>query len=428
MEIITMSAREIDRFAVIGKVIDGQFTDTEAAQQLHVSRRHIRRLKARFDKSNPKGIAHKSRGQPSNRKLKVEVVKQIVNLLQEKYVGFGPTLAAEKLGEIEKIYVSDETLRSLMTKNDLWKPKQRKTNKAHREWRPRKENYGAMEQYDGSYHKWFEDRAEECCLLLAVDDATGKITKAVFDRHEGIQPTFGFWKNYVEEIGKPTTIYLDKFSTYKINHKSAEDNKDMITQFQRACIDLGITLIFAHSPESKGRVERMFQTLQDRLVKELRLQNISDIDRANIFLKEKYIQRFNEMFSVVPTENADIHRPLTVVDTKQLNSIFSVHSERVVTNDFTILFKTKYFQLKQRQPLTVCRKDKIRIEEQMDGTIHLKLREKELNYVVLPNRPEKFSKVKITALTTSKNTYKPPQNHPWKHQVFGKQINLQTTR
>jgi len=282
-----------------------------------------------------------------------------------------------------------------------------------------------MEQYDGSYHRWFEERADECCLLLSVDDATGTITWAVFDQHEGILPTFNFWKGYTEEKGKPVSIYLDKFSTYKVNHKSAQDNKELITQFQRVCEDLSITLITAHSPEGKGRVERMFETLQDRLVKELRLQNISDIKTANIFLKEKYIPAFNQRFAVIPAKPADLHRLLTKVDQTNLNSLFSVHSSRVVMNDFTVQFKNQYFQLKQQQLLTVCRKDKILIEEHLDGSIKLKLRNKELSYIVLPGRPEKEYKLKIPALVTSKSTYLPPANHPWRKPFLINKINLQ---
>lgn len=426
MTLITMSAKEIDRFGIINNLVSEKINGTEAAEQLNLSTRQVRRLKGRFDKQNPTSITHLSRGKESNHKLKQIVVDKIISLLLAVYVGFGPTLAAEKLLEINKIKISDETLRTIMAKNNLWKPKQRKKNKEHREWRPRKENYGSMEQYDGSYHLWFEDRAEECCLLLSIDDATGKITKAVFDRHEGILPTFGFWKAYIEEKGKPVAIYLDKFSTYKINHKSAQDNKEMITQFQRACQELGIRLIFAHSPEAKGRVERMFKTLQDRLVKELRLQNISDIATANKFLKEKYIPDFNRRFAVVPEKRTDMHRSLTKTDKERVDSIFSVHSTRVVMNDFTAQFKNQYFQLSQQQPVVVCRKDKILIEEHLDGSIKLKLRDKKLSYTVLPKRPEKVCKLKILALTTGKPTYKPPADHPWRRQFITNKINLQT--
>ncbi|OGF42789.1 hypothetical protein A2555_04420 [Candidatus Falkowbacteria bacterium RIFOXYD2_FULL_39_16] len=423
-----MSTKDIDRFTVMTNLANKRINGVEAAEQMHLSARQVRRLKKRFVQNNPQSIVHQSRGRESNHKLKQSTADKIIKLLKSVYIGFGPTLAAEKLREIDKIKISDESLRTLMNKNKLWKPRQRKKNKEHREWRPRKENYGVLEQYDGSYHHWFFNRTEEDCLLLAVDDATGKITKAVFDHHEGILPTFNFWKAYITEKGKPASIYLDKFSTYKINHKSAEDNKELITQFQRACQDLNITLITAHSPEAKGRVERMFQTLQDRLVKELRLQNISDIESANKFLEDKFIPVFNQRFAVMPAKRTDLHRSLTKGDTENLNSIFSVHSRRVVMNDFTLRFKNRYFQLNQQQPVMVCRKDKILIEEHLDGNIKLKLRDGELKYAILPGRPEKEFKLKIPALTTGKPTYKPPINHPWRRQFLTNKINLQTVR
>lgn len=426
MKLITMSAKEIDRFAVIGNLIKGKINGTEAATQLRLTTRQVRRIKKRFNPARPQSLAHQRRGQPSNRKLKPPFIDNIVKLLKETYVGFGPTLAAEKLLERDKIKVSDETLRTIMTDHKLWKPKARKKNKQHRAWRPRKENYGTMIQYDGCYHHWFEARADECCLLLAVDDATGQITQAVFAHHEGIEPTFAFWQAYVANQGKPGSIYLDKFSTYKINHRAAKDNSELITQFQRACLELNIELISAHSPEAKGRVERMFETLQDRLVKELRLRGISDMETANTFLTEIFIPAFNEKFGVVPAKRANLHRPLTNPDKQNLTSIFSVHSTRVVMNDFTVRFKNQYCQLNQEQPLTVCRKDEVLIEEHLDGTIKLKLRDKELNYTVLPKRPEKAYQLKIPALTSGKPTYRPPADHPWRKQILANKINSPT--
>lgn len=432
MIFITMSAKETDRFAVITRLLHQQINGTAASEQLRLTVRQVRRLKQRVKKYGPQGLIHRGRGVVSNRKLNQKLVDKILNLLRTAYVGYGPTLAAEKFAERNNITISDETVRTLMVKNNLWKTKSKNKRRQHREWRARKENYGAMEQYDGCYHNWFEGRNEkvvglEQCLLLSVDDATGKITKAKFDYHEGILPTFGFWKAYTEERGKPAVIYLDKFSTYKINHKSAEDNKELVTQFQRACQDLGIVLISAHSPEAKGRVERMFKTLQDRLVKELRLQNISDIETANKFLEKKFIPAFNGKFAVMPARRADLHRSLTKMDQERLPSIFSVHSERVVMNDFTVQFKNQYFQLNQQQPVMVCRKDKILIEEHLDGSIVLKLRDKKLTFTVLPKRPEKEFKIKIPALTTGQPTYKPPTNHPWRRQFFTNKMLLQTT-
>ena len=425
-----MSTKEVDRVAVLTRLEAKEINGTEAALELHLTTRQVRRLKKRFKKQKAKGLIHRGRGRESNRKLKQPFIDSTITLLQKSYVGFGPTLAAEKLKEEHRITISDEALRAIMMTNNLWKAKSRKQNGEHRSWRPRREHYGSMEQYDGCYHNWFEGRNEEVvgleqCLLLAVDDATGKMTRAWFDYHEGVQPTFRFWRAYVEEKGKPAAIYLDKFSTYKINHKAAQDNKDLLTQFQRACHILGIEIITAHSPEAKGRVERMFQTLQDRLVKELRLQNISDIDSANTFLKEKFIPTFNAKFAVMPAKQADLHRALTNLDTEQLSSVFSVHSTRVVMNDFTVQFKNQYFQLEQQQPVTVCRKDTILIEEHLDGSIKLKLREKELRYRVLPKRPEKEFKLKISALVRSTPTYKPPADHPWRRQFLPSKMKLQ---
>lgn len=423
MTLITMSAKEIDRFAVIGNLVEEKIIGLEAAEQLHLTPRQVWRLKKRFDKDNPQTLVHGGRGKNGNRKHPMG--DKILKLLKTDYAGFGPTLAAEKLLERNEIKVSDETIRSIMVKNELWKAKALKKNKEHREWRPRRDQFGSLVQYDGCYHIWFG--SEECCLLLAVDDATGKIVRAWFDYHEGILPTFNFWKGYVEEKGKPIAIYLDRFSTYKINHKAAEDNKELKTQFQRVCDTLGVTLIFANSPEAKGRVERMFETLQDRLVKELKLEKIKDIDAANQFLKDKFIPAFNKRFAVVPTKQGDQHRELNKLDQEHLHSIFSIHSQRVVMNDFTLQFKNQYFQLNEVQPMTVCRKDKVLVEEHLDGSVHLKLRGKELNYTVLPKRPEKEFKLKIPALTTSKSSYIPPADHPWRKRTFTDKMKFKTT-
>lgn len=420
-----MSAKEVDRLAVINKLIDKQIDGTEAACKMRLTTRHVRRLKQRVITYGPKGLLHKGRGRTSNRRIKDALAEKILILLRSTYSGFGPTLAAEKLAENHHMKVSDETLRTMMTVHKLWKPKPRRKNKQYRIWRPRREHYGSMQQYDGCYHLWFEDRAPECCLLLSVDDATGRITGARFDNHEGVIPTFTFWKGYIEHKGKPVAIYLDKFSTYKVNHPAAQDNKELITQFERVCKTLGIELITAHSPEAKGRVERMFKTLQDRLVKELRLRNISDIEEANAFLGEEYIPAFNARFAVVPAKRADLHRPLTEVDRQHLPSTFSVHSTRTVMNDFTIRFKNQYFQLNQKQLVTVCRKDRVLIEERLDDTIVLKLRDKELSYALLPKRPEKECKLKILALTAGRQTYRPPANHPWRRQRLTNNFKVQ---
>jgi transposase len=417
MKYITMTNKENERLKVINNLLGGNINGTEASYKLGLTIRHIRRLKARVKKDGAVGIVHQGRGKESNNKLNKEKTATIVSLIKKYYVDFKPTLANEQLLKKHNIKLSTETLRQIMIKNGIWKVKLRKKNKKHREWRPRKEMCGIMQQYDGSYHKWLEGRAEEMCLLLSVDDATGKITHAKFDYHEGVFPTFGFWKEYIEKNGKPRSIYLDKFSTYKINHKNAVDNNELITQFQRACMDLDIRLIVAHSPEAKGRVERMFQTLQDRLVKEMRLAKINTIKQANKFLTE-YIPKFNAKFAVVPSKRGNAHRELSKIDKNSLNIIFSRQEKRVVMNDYTIRFENKYFQLKQKQPTTVYKKDKVIVLQQIDGSISLMLNGKKLNYVLLPKRPEKEINIKLPAITKNKTAYIPPANHPWRHQIL----------
>ena len=257
--------------------------------------------------------------------------------------------------------------------------------------------------------------------MLSVDDATGKVTEARFEDNEGVEAVFRFWKEYILTHGLPISIYLDKFSTYKVNHKNAVDNKELMTQFQRAMNQLGVKLITAHSPQAKGRVEKMNGTFQRRLVKELRLANINTISEANTFLKETFIPKFNKQFAVVPKKEADLHRKLTPEKIKELPQIFSIQSERRVCNDYTVRFKNSYYQLQEVQPTTVCKKDNVIIEEHLNGEIKLSLNNHYLNYELLPERPKKEINVKLIALTCQKQTnWKPPQNHPWRKFLINK--------
>jgi hypothetical protein len=212
-ETITMTSRSLTRYEVIKKLIDGHLNGTEAAKQLSLTTRHIRRLKGRVRESGARALIHGNKDKESNRKIDTKLEARALRHLKKHYRDFKPTLATEKLEERHKIKLSIETVRKLMTKEKLWKPKQRKQPKHYRSWRPRKEHYGEMEQFDGSYHYWFEDRAPETCLLASVDDATGKITKAVFAENESVHSVFTFWMGYLKRHGKPGSIYLDKYST-----------------------------------------------------------------------------------------------------------------------------------------------------------------------------------------------------------------------
>lgn len=410
--------KELNRYEIAQKLIRRRISEEEARKLMNLkSTRQVRRIKERVIKEGAKGAIHRSRGRPGNRKLGDDFVKQAMSIVKEKYSDFKPTFATEKLLENHGIKIGREKLRQLMIEEGLWESKSRKQPKNRHVWRERRGNYGEMEQFDGSYHYWLEDRGDELCLLLSVDDATGKITHAKFDKNEGTAAVFKFWLEYFEDHGLPVSIYLDKFSTYKINHPSAVDNKDLITQFQRAMNQVGVKPISANSPEAKGRVERMNQTLQDRLVKELRLANISTIEKANEFLKT-YIPKFNEQFAVIPKNRANLHREVSSELKKKLPRIFSIQSQRKVNNDYTIMFKNKFYQLKEKQPTTVFKKDTVTIEEHLNGDIKLNLKDHYLDYLVLPERPKKIKDIPIIALTNRKADYKPPKDHPWRRMVI----------
>lgn len=411
-KLITMAEQELSRYDIIKDLIDKKINGTDASKQIGVSVRQVKRLKRKVIKFGHKGLIHGNRGKGSNRKLDSGTIEKAKRYLREKYYDFGPTLAAEKLGENDNIKLGKETVRGIMTDMGLWKPKPRKQPKKRHVWRARKDNYGEMEQFDGSYHNWFG--GDETCLLLSVDDATGKITHGKFDYNESTMAVFDFWWEYFEINGLPLSVYLDRFSTYKVNHKNAVDNKELITQFQRAMNQAGSILITAHSPEAKGRVERMFETLQDRLVKELRLAGITTIEAANEFLKE-YIPKFNAKFAVVPQRRADLHKKLNNQTREKLPQIFSIQNERKINNDYTVMFKNKFYQLNDIQPTTVYKKDTVVIEEHLNGTIEINLKGHYLNYRELPERPKKEINIKLPALTRSKPTnWKPPIDHPWR--------------
>ena len=211
---ITMSQKEVKRYDIIKKTINKEINSTEAAKLLGLSTRQIRRLKARVKKFGIKGLIHGNRGRISNHRTPERKRKKIVNLINKNYYDFGPLLATEKLNEIHKIKISKSAVRNIMIEEQIWKPKRKKKEK-HRSWRQRKASFGEMIQYDGSYEHWFEDRGEKCCLLACIDDATGRVWMK-FDKHEGVRPTFNFWREYIERFGKPYSIYVDKFSTYSI--------------------------------------------------------------------------------------------------------------------------------------------------------------------------------------------------------------------
>jgi hypothetical protein len=413
---ITMSLPEVKKYDIIKKVLNKELNGGEAAGLLNLTSRHIRRLKKKVDQDGIKGLIHGNRGKPGNRRLPDKERKRIAGLIKQKYPDFGPTLAAEKLTELDKIDRSRGAVRSIMIAEKIWQPR-RKKKATHREWRQRKACKGEMIQYDGSYEHWFEDRggSGEICLLASIDDADSEVW-AGFDEHEGVEPTFNFWRDYIERFGKPNSIYVDKFSTYSMNHKLAKENPDTLTQFERAMKELNTGVIHAHSPEAKGRVEQLFKTLQDRLIKELRLAGISTIKEANEFLKKVFLPKFNARFMVEPRSQANLHKKLNEQEKKKLDSIFSRQYQKVVMNDFTVSHKKHCYQLEKIQPVTICKQDIVTVEERMDQSIHFRLRGKYLNYKLLPEKPKKINggKNSLEWVIPGTTAHVPPANHPWR--------------
>lgn len=413
-----LNSSERYKLEVVKGSIDRKFTNDVASKLLGISERQLQRLKASVRKYGSAAVVHKLKGRISNNSSKSKRLK-VIELVSEKYPDFGPTLASEKLLEIDGILVHPETLRLWMNKAGVWKVRPHRKTK-YFSFRERKDYFGEMQQFDGSYHLWFEDRLldsdgypVEVCLLASIDDATGIITNAKFDLNEGVLSVFSFWKEYVKKYGKPKKIYLDKYSTYKINHKNAVDNFELLTQFEKAMRLLGVGLIKANTPQAKGRVERLFGTLQDRLIKELRLGKINTIEAGNEFLKEVFLPKHNRKFSVNPAKKGDLHKPLTNKEKKFLDSIFSIKSERVIKNDFTVQFKNHFYQLKQVQPTTIRQKEKITVEEHLNGQIKFVFKQKYLNFFKLKQKPKKTKNNPII-ITTHKTHWKPPPNHPWR--------------
>lgn len=414
--ILTESEKE--KAEIIKGCIEGDHTNSEAAERLGLSVRQIRRLKRKVDLYGTEGVLHGLKGSSSHRKVDTKQEKKVVAFLKKKdHHDFGPTFAMEKLEEQEGIILDVGTVRRIMIDADLWQPKTKPNKQTHRQWREPMARFGELIQYDGCYHDWNEDGEEEC-LLKAIDDATSIVTQAVFDDHEGIVPTFRFWWRYIEHHGRPIAIYLDKFSTYKVNHKSAQDNIHFMTQFGRAMEALDIRIITAHSPEAKGRVERGFRTHQDRMVKELRLAKKKTVEDMNRFLEEVYIPKHNSTFSRRPKNPEDAHRPLTDTLTKKLPSIFSKQYRRIVKSDFTIQWGGRWFQLLNNQPTTVYKGDEVIFEDRLDDSVHIchtRSADAYLIYTEIPSRPKQVRRPP-TVLERKSTVHTPKPNHPWRRQ------------
>lgn len=400
---ITMSRRETKRLHIIHQALDKRITQKTAAELVGLSSRQIRRILKRVRKEGDDGISHRSRGKASNRRFPQKVKDKTLKLYREKYGDFGPTFACEKLLDVHEIKLSDETLRLWLNQESI--PYEKRKGRKHRQWRERKHHFGEMIQMDGSHHDWFEGRGPECVLMGYVDDATGKVNGRFYD-YEGTMPAMDSFKRYIKRYGIPQSVYLDKHSTYKSTAKQSiedelEDKKPM-SQFERSLTELGVTVIHANSPQAKGRIERSFRTLQDRLVKEMRLARISSVVQANEFLI-KYHPIYNAKFKVKPVSDVDVHQPTLSI--RELNRIFCIREDRTLRNDFTIAYNGKLYQIKD-----AIKTQKVAVEERLDGSLHITHRGLDLSYLEIKGRPVKEN-LKTPLLIERKYQ---PVDHPWK--------------
>lgn len=382
-DVVIMSRREIDRLGVIRRVLEGRLSQKKAGELMGLCARQVRRLRRAHELHGPPGLASRKRGRPSNRRLPQEVQARAVELVGELYSDFGPTLALEKLLETHGIRVAKETLRKWMMEAGIWLTRKQRIRKAHQP-RHRRSCFGELVQIDGSPHAWFEERGPACTLLVYVDDATGKLMELRFVESESTFDYFAATATYLQRHGKPVAFYSDKHSVFRVNDPGGKRRSHGETQFGRALTELNIDIICANSPQAKGRVERMNKTLQDRLVKELRLRGISNMKDGNSFLQE-YIEDYNRRFARVPRNPHDAHRALQ--DDEDLSRIFSWQEERKMSRNLTVHFQRVTYVI-EPGPQTLPLGGKcVRVHQWDNGRVEIQAAGLQLPYSILDENP-----------------------------------------
>lgn len=413
-DIIHMSSKELKRLKVIHEVLNKHLSQSMAASLIGLSPRQVRRLVRSVRQRGDAGIVHRSRGYPSNRRIPEKIKLRVLKLYEKDYVDFGPTLASEKLLERDHIRVSSETLRQWLLTAGLWQQKRKR--RVHRQWRRRKECFGEMIQMDGSHHDWLEGRGSELVLMGYIDDATGCVYGRFYD-YEGTMPAMDSFKGYVRQYGLPISLYLDKHTTYRSPRKlTLEEELQGLTapmsQFERAIEELGVELIHAHSPQAKGRIERLFGVLQDRLVKEMRLNQIKTKEQANQFLKD-YLPKYNRRFQVPPANKTNVH--IKLPGYFNLNQYLCLKTGRTVKNDNTISYNGHLYQIKK--PVT---SRKVVVQERFNGTLFITSNGDNLKYRRITKEPTK--EVPIKSNSNSRKSRPQSEDHPWKNSIKKKYL------
>lgn len=413
MEEIRMTTKELKRAEMLILIRSGKMKMDAGAKELEITKRHLRRLMRRYEKEGGAGLAHKSRGKKSGRAFREEIEEKIVELLRKNYNDFGPTFAAEKIGEDLGIKVSKEKIRQLQIREGLWQPKKQREKKYHPR-RTRRSRRGELIQIDGSEHDWLEGRSPRMSLILFIDDATSEIPLGKFVKAETTKDYMRLTWKYIEENGCPEALYSDKHSIFRQNQKEGYLKGDL-TQYGAALKELKIELICAHSPQAKGRIERSFGTHQDRLVKEMRLEKITTMEEANKFLKG-YLKKHNKKFGVRPLYEENAHRR---GEQLELDKIFTIKKQRRLSKGLSFQYKNIFYQLKNPRNKNRLQNQKIQILETLDGRIIVEtLKGQNLEAIAYDEYRGEVQKTLDTKEIRSSWVNKKPlalkRNHPWR--------------
>jgi len=392
-ELVSMSAQELDRLTVIERVLEKRLSQVEAAKQLGVTPRQMRRLIGRYGEDGAAGLVSKKRGMRGNRSYPDAVKHAVIALVRQRYHDFGPTLITEKLDEKHDIQLSHETVRRWLREAGIWKDRRQRRKRVYQP-RYRRDSLGELIQIDGSHHRWFEDRGPKCALLVYIDDATGRLMELRFTDTESTFDYFHSTRRYLEQHGKPVAFYSDKHTVFRVNNVGATSGTGL-TQFGRALHELNIDIIYANSSQAKGRVERVNKTLQDRLVKEMRLEGIDTMQQANEYLPT-FIEQFNAKFAKEPVSPTDLHRSLTELD--QLDEILSWQEDRTVSHSLTVQYDRVVYLLEPTGIAKDLQRNKVRVFDYPDGTVAIKYEGTDLPYSVF----DKVRQVKQADIVSNK--------------------------
>lgn len=417
---LTLSQKDRDRLVVLHQVKASELSLSEAARRLGIGVRWMRRLQRRFEREGDPVVVHGLRGRPSNRRLEPGLRERALAKAREPlYADFGPTLLGEHLGREGIGSVSSSTLRLWLIEAGLWTPEPRKQK--HRRRRERRASVGELVLMDTSIHAWLEERSgEEIVLIALIDDASSRLHARFFPRDTGAANR-RLLIDYIERFGRMGAVYADCAGHFRVNFnrskRRADDQAEALTLIQRSLLELDIELIRALSPQAKGRVERLFGTLQDRLIKEMRVAGIGSLEEANAFLENHFIPFWHDRFTVTPARATDAHRP--VPDEVVLLALFAETEERTVRNDFTFRFRNQHYQIEEKDAVVALPKSRVTIEKRLDGTVHFRWRDQYLTPTPLKAPPQPPVQPRAAPTGTARPLTgaagKPiPPDHPWR--------------